>query len=119
MNEAQFRAYAQEYLGIDQYHFLPDPEIHGIQHIDCYAKLLDEETVMIKQVAPSNPEYDCIEELVAYFESTPTCFGRDFTIHRVYCGAYSGYDVAAYTNSLILNKKVYVPTFGISTDDDA
>jgi agmatine deiminase len=119
MSELEFRNHARDYLGIEAYHFLADPEIHGIQHIDCYAKLLDEETVMIKQVALSNPEYQCIEDLVAYFESTPTCFGRDYTIHRVYCGAYAGYDVAAYTNSLILNRKVLVPLFGISTDSDA
>ena len=36
--ESQFRQIAAEYLGIQAYHILDDPETHGIQHIDCYGR---------------------------------------------------------------------------------
>ncbi len=119
MNPATFFLRIESYMGIADYQILPDPEIHGIQHIDCYAKLLDEETVLIKEVPAWHPEYDCVEDLVDAFASLTTCHGRPYTIFRVWCASYSGNDVAAYTNSLILNRKVLVPTFGIASDADA
>jgi len=119
MSEAAFRQEAEAYLGISDYHFLDDPETNGIQHIDCYAKILDEETIMVKEVYSGHPEYDCIERLVDQLSVLTNCYGRPYNIVRVYCGTYQGNRVAAYTNSLILNKKVLVPLFDISTDDAA
>jgi agmatine/peptidylarginine deiminase len=116
-NEASFLSLAEEYLGITRYFILDNPEIHGIQHIDCYAKLLDEETVLVKRVSPSHGEYACVEALADAFEGATGCYGRPYRVRRVDCGAYNSYgDPAAYTNSLILNGKVLVPLFGISTD---
>jgi len=119
IDEPTFRALAATYLGIDAYHFLDKPEIHGIQHIDCYAKLLDEETVLVKAVAAGHPEHACIEHLADELTALTNAFGRPYRIERVYCGSYGGADVAAYTNSLILNDKVLVPLFGISSDASA
>ncbi len=119
MTENQFRDRASEYLGIETYTFVEKPEVHGIQHIDCYAKLLDPETVLIKEVPTWHPEYGCCEHLVAEFAALNTCYGRPYRIIRIYCGSYSGNAVAAYTNSLILNTKVLVPLFDIASDDDA
>lgn len=116
MSAGTFYARSEEYLGITDYQVLPDPEVHGIQHIDCYAKLLDEETVLIKEVPSWHPEHGCCEDLVTHFQSLTTCYGRPYDILRIDCASYSGDDVAAYTNSLILNGKVLVPTFGISAD---
>ncbi len=118
-SEEEFRGLAQDYLGIHSYRFLDDPEIHGIQHIDCYAKLLDEETVLVKEVPAWHPEYACVERLVDQISAQANCYGRPYTIVRVFCDSYSGNAVAGYTNSLILNTKVLVPLFGIASDDDA
>jgi len=119
MSSATFFARAEDYLGITDYQILPNPEVYGIQHIDCYAKLLDEETVLVKEVPTSHPEYHCIENLVDAFQAMTSCYGRPYEIVRIWCAPYSGDDVAAYTNSLILNGKVLVPTFGIAADADA
>ncbi|MBM3318515.1 MAG: agmatine deiminase family protein [Candidatus Eisenbacteria bacterium] len=116
LTEAQFRALAGAFLGIGDYHFVDNPEIQGIQHIDCYAKLLDEETILVKQVAMGHPEYGCIEHLVDELAALTSCYGRPYRLLRVFCGAYSGTSTAAYTNSLILNRKVLVPLFNISSD---
>jgi len=119
MSEAAFRSIAESYLGISDYSILPNPEVYGIQHVDCYAKLLDEETVLVKEVPTWHPEHGCVEDLVDAFAALETCHGRPYRIVRVWCEPYSGDEVAAYTNSLILNGKVLVPTFGMASDADA
>jgi len=119
MSAPAFFSEADEYLGINDYQILSDPEVHGIQHIDCYAKLLDEETVLVKELPTWHPEYHCVETLVDEFEALDTCYGRAYRIVRIWCEPYSGNDAAGYTNSLIINRKVLVPTFGLAADADA
>ncbi len=118
-NEQEFKNYTRNYLGITEYNFISDPQINGIQHIDCYAKLLDEETILVKQVSADNPEYECCERLVDELKEFTSCYGRPYKILRILCGPYEGQKVTVYTNSLILNKKVLVPLYGISTDQGA
>lgn len=118
-DEECFRGAAKDSLGITRYLIVENPEIYGIQHIDCYAKFLDEETVLVKELPTWHPEYACVEDLADRFKEDTSCFGRPYTVVRIFCGSYNGEKVAAYTNSLILNKKVLVPLFGINTDQQA
>jgi agmatine/peptidylarginine deiminase len=119
MDAATFFARAEEVMGVTDYRLVLNPEILGIQHIDCYAKLLDEETVLVKEVPGWHPEYQCCEDLAATFAGMTTCYDRSYRVRRIWCAPYQGNDVAAYTNSLILNRKVLVPVFGISADEVA
>ena len=124
MNENEFKNIIEEYLSIDSYHILDNPNVESIQHIDCMAKLVDSETIIIKQVSELSPEYECIEEFADYFYDLNTFYGRPFEIHRIYCPEIDApwwevNSVAAYTNSLILNSKVLVPQYGISADVQA
>ena len=109
----------EAYLGITDYVVLPDISSSGIHHIDCWMKLLAEETILVKEVAPSHSHYAALEANVAALESLTNCYGRPYDIVRVLCGSIGGSAVAAYTNSMILNDKVFVPIYGISTDADA
>lgn len=102
--------------GVSDYRFVISPEVYGIQHIDCYAKLLDEETVLVKQVPADHWEHACCEYLAGQFAAALTCYGRPYRVLRIWCPPYSGNHVAAYTNSLILNRKVLVPLFGLASD---
>lgn len=117
--EEQFRQIAETSLGITNFIIVDNPEVNGIQHIDCYAKFLDERTILVKEVDTWNWEYACCEALAEHLGNELNCYGEPYQIERIYCGAYSGQNVAAYTNSLILNNKVYVPLFGISADAEA
>ena len=108
-----------DFLGIDEYIVVPDIAEDGIHHIDCWAKLLGEETILVKEVPSDHPHYDALEANVEYLETLTNCYGRPYNIVRVLCGRLRRDEVAAYTNSLILNGKVFVPIFGISTDADA
>jgi agmatine/peptidylarginine deiminase len=112
----QIEQYMEDFLGITEYVVVPDIAPDGIHHIDCWAKLLDEETILVKEVPADHPHYDALEASVDYFESLTNCYGRPYNVVRVLCGRLRKDEVAAYTNSIILNDKVFVPTFGISTD---
>jgi len=109
----------EDYLGVTNYVIVPDIDPSGIHHIDCWAKLLDEETILVKEVPSDHPHYAQLEANVAYLETLTNCYGRPYKIVRVHCGSLGGTDVAAYTNSLILNNKVFVPIYGISSDSTA
>ena len=105
-----------DYLGITQYNVLPDISTEGIHHIDCWAKLLDEETILVKEVWPEHPDYAAIEANVATLETLTNCYGRPYDIVRIYCGKIRQNTAACYTNSIILNDRVYVPLYRIDED---
>ena len=124
MDNNEFRNITQEYLDIDTYHIFENPNEESIQHIDCMAKLVNAETIIIKQVSESSIEYDCIEDFAQSFYELNTFYDRPFKIHRIFCpeingGSWETNPVAAYTNSLILNNKVLVPQYGIPEDSEA
>lgn len=104
----------QEYLGIETYHVLDDPNNTYIDHIDCWGKYLDVDKVLIRSVPESHPQYDEIEATAAYFEQRNSSYGMPYQVFRVYTP-----NDQPYTNSLILNKRVFVPITGSQWDDDA
>jgi len=124
MNQDEFLEITNEYLNIDNYHIFDNPNEESIQHIDCLAKLVDPETIIIKQVPESSSEYECMEDFADSFYQLNTFYDRPFEIHRIFCpeingGQWETNPVAAYTNSLILNGKVLVPQYGIPEDYQA
>ena len=121
LNNNEFQQIVRDELHLLNYHIFDNPNVLSIQHIDCLAKLVNSETIIIKQVSESSPEYDCIEDFAQSFYELNTFYGRPFNIHRIYCpnidgGPWELNSVAAYTNSLILNNKVLVPQYGIISD---
>jgi len=122
-NEA-FIEIMNEELYFSDYHIFDNPNEESIQHIDCLAKLVGPETIIIKQVPESSPEYECMEDFADSFYELNTFYDRPFNIHRIFCpdingGSWEVNPVAAYTNSLILNNKVLVPQYGIPEDSEA
>ena len=120
----EFHQIVRDELYLSDYHIFNNPNESSIQHIDCLAKLVGPETIIIKQVSEDSPEFQCIENFAASFYQLNTFYGRPFDIHRLYCPEINGgwwevNPVAAYTNSLILNNKVLVPQYGIEQDDQA
>ncbi len=114
LTEAQIHAMVEEYLGIHTYHIQPDPNNTYIDHIDCWGKFLDVDKILIRQVPTSHPQYDEIEATAAYWEDKVTSWGNTFQVYRVYTP-----NDQPYTNSLILNEKVFVPITGSQWDDEA
>lgn len=99
------------FMGVDTYHVLTDPTGTYIGHIDCWGKFLSEDKVLIaaSQDKKTNEAFDSIANSFA---------AEGFKVFRVMCQdvfipvADQPATTAAYTNSLILNKHVYVPLAG-------
>ncbi len=89
-------------------------ESGGIHHIDCWSKFLSSGTVLIKDVAPSDASYSLLNQRAEYMANKISPWGQPYNVIRIYC-PYG----TAYTNSLILNGRVYVPTFNSNWDDSA
>jgi agmatine/peptidylarginine deiminase len=120
VSREEFYRAVETRLGISNYVMLPNFEWFGIQHIDCLLKPLDAETILVKRVPENHPDHGPIEEIVAYLSSLTNPHGRPYRILRIDTPPYLfGHYVANYTNSLILNRKVLVPLFGIPADEKA
>jgi agmatine/peptidylarginine deiminase len=110
----QIDQFMLDYLGIETYHKVPDPNGTYIDHIDCWGKFLDVDKILIREVPPTHSQYDEIEATVAYFEAQTSSYGTPYEVYRV----NTPYD-QPYTNSLILNDRVFVPITGSTTYDNA
>lgn len=111
LNETQIKQLHKQYLNIDTYNIVVDVNGDYIRHIDCWAKYLDVDKILIRQVPPSHTNYTDIEAAVDYFESQTSAYGTPYQVYRVYTP-----NNEPYTNSLILNNKVLVPIMGGSND---
>jgi agmatine deiminase len=117
MNEAAVDQLVFDYYGVDNYMVLDYIESGGIHHIDTWAKFLDEETVLVKDVWTSHGTYDDLNQRATLLASLPSSTGRNYRVYRIYCYSTSS-GPASYTNALINNNRIYVPTFGNSSYDN-
>ncbi|MDT8393161.1 MAG: agmatine deiminase family protein [Bacteroidales bacterium] len=117
MSHTEIQQMVDDYLGVEQYHVLPDPLGEYIKHIDCWGKYLGMNKVLIGSVLESDPRYDDFEYVADYFANTISDWGVPYEVFRVYTPGY--YPNTPYTNSLILNRKVFVPITGSPYDADA
>lgn len=112
----QVDQYMEEYMGITDNYVIDDPLGDYIKHIDCWGKFLDVDKVIVSEVPESDPRYDDYEAAANYFASRDCAYGYPFEVIRVW--APGNYPYTPYTNSLILNNKVFLPITG-STHDAA
>lgn len=118
--EAQFFRLNETLLGFRQYHILSNFEKTGIQHIDCLMKLLDEERMLVAEPPKDHELYPVYENIVQNeLKTLKTVYGRPYEILRIKIGRYHKEQLAAYTNSIIVNKTIYVPLFQIREDSAA
>lgn len=111
----------------------PDPTGTYIEHVDCWAKLLDNSTMLVAAVPESHPlcESDWHSHLfglsfrqrtakaavhaVPEYEAAAEHYAEWYQIVRVAVGA----STEPFTNSLIVNDRVYVPVRGTVLDEPA
>ena len=102
-----------DYLGIDNYHITIDPQDDYIAHVDCWGKYLVPDKILIAKLPKTDSRYEKYESVANYFATTNCCWGYPYKVYRV--DEPGGSTLAPYTNSLILNKHVYVPMGSNST----
>ena len=105
-DEENLRAKMRDYLGIEPFHLLIS-NYYG--HVDCWGKYLAPDKILIARVPENNAYYDTFEEIANYFSSANCCWGYPYRVYRVDFPNINHNTVAPYTNSLILNKTVYLP----------
>lgn len=117
--EQQINTIMQNFMGINRYIKMENLPYDGIHHIDMHMKLLDEETLLVGQYPQGISDGPQIESNLNYVLSNfNSVFGTPYKVVRIPMppstsgtwpsqGAY----YRTYTNSLILNKTVLVPTY--------
>jgi agmatine/peptidylarginine deiminase len=112
------------YLGCEQIVWLTPPPNTGTGHVDMYTKLLTPTDILMIDFPTSSPssqttQADAIVEAnVDIMEAALNMDGDPFVVHRVTIpGLTYAWDYATYTNSVMLNRVVLVPTYGSTTYD--
>lgn len=117
LTQQQVGDYVSDYLGNPTYLVTSDPLGDYIKHIDCWGKFLSPGKILLGQVPPTDNRYQDFEDMANYFANTNSSYGYPYEVVRVFTpGTYPN---TPYTNSLILNKKVFVPITGSQWDDEA
>ncbi len=126
--EAEIDDVAFDFLGTQRYFKLPRLPYDKIHHLDMHMRLIDEETLLIGEYPPGVADGPYIEQNIEYIKSKLTTpFGNPYTIIRIPMppddfGHYpdiQGGAYRTYTNSLIINKSVLVPTYEEQYDSTA
>jgi agmatine/peptidylarginine deiminase len=104
--QPQIENLVEQYLGVEDYYFFTDPLSNStIDHIDCHAKLLDVDKVMIARVPVGHTNYAALEAVVDAWEAKTSSYGTPYQIFRVDQTSNN----EPYANSFIYNGKIYVP----------
>lgn len=115
------------YLGIDRYIKMDVLPYDGIHHIDMHFKLLDEETLLVGQYPNGISDGPQIEANLNYvLNNFNSVFGTPYKVVRIpmppsTSGSWpsNGAYYRTYTNSLIINKTILVPTYYAQYDTTA
>lgn len=108
--------------GMGSYEILSNYADFGLQHIDCFLKLLDEERMIVSRPPKNHPLYQRYRKLVENeIKKIKTRYGRNFKIYPLDIVPFmeGSQELCAYANSVILDKCVYVPLYGIPQDEIA
>ncbi len=117
LSQADVDQLVEDYLGITTNHIVDDPLGEYIKHIDCWGKFLGPDKILIGQVPQSDSRYQDFEDAAAYWANTTSSYGTPYRVYRVFTPG--GNPATPYTNSYIINKKVFVPQSGSQWDDEA
>lgn len=118
--EEKFRDLNRNLMGFQRYNIISNFEKHGIQHIDCFMKLLDEERILVIEPPKDHDYYSIYENIVQNeLSKLKSQYGRPYKILRMKTGRFKWERLAAYTNSIIVNKTIYVPLYKIKEDSMA
>jgi len=125
--EAEIDTIMKKFMGINTYIKMDVLPYDVIHHIDMHMKLLDEETLLVGEYPSGVSDGPQIEANLHYIQNNfKTCYGRDFKVVRIpmppdQLGRYpsNGGDYRTYTNSMIVNKTVIIPTYEYQYDTTA
>jgi agmatine/peptidylarginine deiminase len=113
LTQTQIQQKALDYLGITNYMIRPDAQGAYIEHIDCWAKLLAPDKILVDSVPSTDAQYSMYEAAAAYFASTNCAYGYPYKVYRpLIAGSAETATAEPYSNSFIFNNRVFVPIKG-------
>lgn len=104
----------EDYLGVVNYSTFPDPQGSYINHIDCWAKMLSPDRIMVLQVPPYHPDYAALEATASLIATMDCPYGYPWQVYRVYSSGTEG-----YVNGLLHNDTYYMPVWNTGNDTPA
>lgn len=118
LSQAQIQQEVLDYLGISNYMLRPDAQGEYIEHIDCWAKFLAPDKILVDSVPGTDPRYSQYEAAAAYFASTNCAYGYPYKVYRPLISGSSETNAEPYSNSFIFNNWVFLPLGGYSAAHD-
>lgn len=124
MSSADIDAFFATYFGVTKRIVTERLQGEGTGHIDMWAKLLRPGRVMVGQYSSGQSNYQRLENVAAQLAAETDAQGNPFSVVRVpqpnvYYILFIFPVFRTYTNSLIVNDHVLVPTYRISQDAQA
>ena len=111
-----------DYYGVENVIITDHLQYDGTGHIDMFVKVINDTTVIVGEYTSSSAgagnNYNICNNVAAQIAGLTNGNGRPYTVERMLMPPYSGGVTYTYINSLIVNKKVFVPIYGFSTDTD-
>ncbi len=124
-SETEIDTIMKKYLGVDRYIKMDVLPYDVIHHIDMHIKLLDEETLLVGEYPQGVADGPQIEANLQYIlNNFQTCYGKPYKVVRIPMPPQNGQyppsgDYRTYTNSMIINKTVIIPTYEYQYDTTA
>lgn len=129
LNQDEIRIRLMDKFNLNDFLFLDNLNYSGggiWKHVDMYMKVIDYETVLVSSYPEYLPDYPVIEATVNLLESTNNYFGRPYKIIRIPAppkadGTWAttqNDEMRTYTNSLIINNTVIVPSYNLPEWDN-
>jgi agmatine/peptidylarginine deiminase len=129
LNPDEIREMLMEKFNLTDFMFLDNLNNSGggiWKHVDMYMKVIDYETILVSSYPDYLPDYGVIEATVELLESTNTFFGKPYKVIRIPAppkadGSWSttqNDEMRTYTNSLIINNTVIVPSYNLPEWDN-
>ena len=106
-NKTNVEKQMKSYTGTDRYVITIDPQGDYIAHIDCWAKIVAPDKIIVARLPKSNSRYSYYEQVAEELGNLKCAYGYNYKIYRI--DEPGGSTVAPYTNSLIANNHVYLP----------
>ncbi|MFO7791517.1 MAG: agmatine deiminase family protein [Candidatus Saliniplasma sp.] len=123
LTEDEVIQWATDYFNLERFRHVERLTDDGHGHIDMQVKFLNETTVLVSELTDQNDEdYDILESNAQFIEESTARNGQPYDVVRIpMIKGSSGWGSTYYThtNSLIVNDKVLVPTYGQGTDSEA
>jgi len=120
LTQEQLEQYFLDYFGVHKVIVTPHLINDGTGHIDMFVKLINDSTIIVgeyeNQSAGYPGNYDICNQVASQLANETNGAGRPFNIVRMPMPSYNNGITYTYINSLIVNNKVLVPIYGISTE---